>query len=111
MDGNARQLTLWLAGFVGVGLLYAAYKGNMNPTKLLAASLGNTSAKSGLLSGKAGTPASAAAPASTSGVATSVQPILYNGTYYVTDQYGNPVDPIDKSYTTTPNTYIPPKAV
>lgn len=101
---NSRALLLWVGGFIGVGLLYAAYKGQLNPIK----------AVSGALTGKATTPTSAptngvagAQPASLTSGVTASGVVQSGGVWYLADQYGNPTTPVDGAYQGLAANYIP----
>lgn len=102
---NQRALLLWVGGFIGVGLLYAAYKGKLNPI----------TAVSSALQGGTSTPTNGVAPAqpAKAGVAGIVGSGVTqsNGIWYVADKYGNPAQQVDGVYQGTPNNYIPYQAV
>lgn len=107
---NSRALLLWVGGFIGVGLLYAAYKGQLNPIKAVSASLsganpsgvaGKSADATPLVNGVAG-----AAPASNKGaIGNSI--VQSSDVWYVADQYGNPLTPIDGVYQGMPANFIP----
>lgn len=107
---NQRALLLWLGGFAGVGLLYAAYKGQLNPIKAVASAL-NSQPAPATVGGQPTSNATGSVATSTGGVETAVAGnpgvVNSNGVYYVADQYGNPTTPIDGVYQGLPNNYIP----
>jgi len=109
---QSRTFVLWIAGFTGVLLMYAAFK-DKSPTSIIQGSLkktgtGTTPSGSGGASNIV-TPV-AAAPGVGSGVA-SAGVTNIDGVYYIIDQYGNPVTQINSTYATSPATYIPPKSI
>lgn len=110
---NSRALLLWVGGFIGVGLLYSAYKGKLNPITAVSQTLSGknpsgvpTKATTANGTSNAVAPATAAKPAGTfSGVGSGVA--QSGNVWYVTDRYGNPVTPIDGVYQGLPANFIP----
>lgn len=109
---NSRALLLWVGGFIGVGLLYAAYKGQLNPIKAVAGALNSTTPATGTTTSSAGaTPLTngvvGAQPASSTSGVTASGVVQSGGVWYVADQYGNPVTPVDGAYQGLAANYIP----
>jgi hypothetical protein len=108
---NQRALLLWIGGFIGVGLLYAAYKGQLNPIQAVTAVLqskaapatvsGSSSSSTPLTNGVSPAPAVSTTVPVTSGL------IQVGDTWYTSDQYGNALTPISGVYQALPNNYIP----
>lgn len=107
---NQRALLLWIGGFIGVGLLYAAYKGQLNPIQAVTAALqskaapatvaGSSSSSTPLTNSVSPAPAVSNTPV-TSGL------IQVGDMWYTSDQYGNAITPISGVYQALPNNYIP----
>lgn len=112
---NTRALLLWVGGFIGIGLLYAAYKGNLNPIQAVdnALSSANPDSKTteGLTPGSAGdTPINGVAgaqPATTTSGVVGAGVVQSGSVWYVADQYGNPVTPVDGAYQGLAANFIP----
>lgn len=118
---NQKALLLWIGGFIGVGLLYAAYKGKLNPITAVSDALdgkpqpvgsSTTAGASGSPLAPGGStyndqvPAGSPVTAQPSGVVTSGL-VQEGSVWYVTDQYGNPTTPVNGVYQGLPNNYIP----
>lgn len=104
---NSRALLLWIGGFIGVGLLYAAYKGELNPIKAVSASLSGAN-PSGVKPSSAGsTPVAGAAPASSVNGIVGSGIIQSGNVWYTSDVYGNPLTPVDGIYQGLPANFIP----
>lgn len=119
---RGKLILLWFGLFAGVGILYSAYKGNLNPIKTVTDALSGTptttpasdattsstttggSGASNLV-GTTGDAIGTVGDALGSGVNQDVT--QSNGTWYVADQYGNPTTPVPGAYQGLPNNYIP----
>lgn len=118
--GNSKAIVLWMLGGVGIVLLYAAYKGK-SPTSIFTGAFAKTGTPKPLSTKTTGTGTPTpqtgqqvaeindpganhtAAQVQVSGRITKLE----DGTYWVTDADGNPVQEVAGPYQTTPRTYIP----
>lgn len=111
MPDRGKQLILWITGFSGTLLLYAAYKGK-SPLSLLD---GTTTASGSATSSTSGAPVPSnpsTGTASPTGGPIRLEAVTLPGSDtvsggYVYDANGNPISQIPAAYADNPNSYIP----
>jgi hypothetical protein len=117
---GSKAIVLWLAGGVGVILLYAAYKG-LSPTSIVTGALASKTTVKKTTTDKGNTPSGGSTVTTTEQSqvpSEALQDAADSGTYeglvqqgsswWTADQYGNPVSEVPAAYGTNPGTYIPP---